>query len=78
MESALQVTEKVMEFIEGHLKEKITLEGISESVNISKYHLHRLFKAITGKRLMDYVRGRKLAMSIQDLSETDLRIIDIA
>jgi AraC family transcriptional regulator len=41
-------------------------------------HLHRIFKALTDKKLMNYVMSRKLASSIRELLNSNLRIIDIA
>jgi len=68
----------VINYIEENIKKDLTLEDISDSALLSKYHLHRIFKALTNKSLMGYVRGRKLTHSINDLLYTDLNIVDIA
>ncbi|MHC1683953.1 MAG: helix-turn-helix domain-containing protein [Clostridiaceae bacterium] len=68
----------VIEFIELNIKEEITLDDISNHVNLSKYHINRIFSAITHKKLMHYVKNRKLTQSIYDLLNTDLKIIDIS
>ncbi|NLM35939.1 MAG: AraC family transcriptional regulator [Clostridiales bacterium] len=65
-------------YIEENIKKKITLEDIAESLFISKYHFHRIFKLVTNKKLMEYVRMRKLSLSLNDLLYTDLKIQDIA
>ena len=70
--------EDVVELIEENLKNNLSLDEISERLCISKFHLHRLFKAITGMPLISYVRGRKLSSSINDLFDNSLNIIDIA
>lgn len=64
--------------IDKDIKRELDLDSISKKVGISKYHLHRLFKSITGKPLMSYVRGRRLSLSIKELLGTDLKIIDIS
>ncbi|MCX7710164.1 MAG: helix-turn-helix domain-containing protein [Clostridia bacterium] len=76
--NTLKRIENLIEYIEGNIKNNITLEIAAEHTGISKYHLHRIFKAITDKSLMEYVRNRKLARSIKELINTDLKIIDIA
>jgi AraC family transcriptional regulator len=73
--STLQHT---VDFIEENIRNKMTLDQISEKVNMSKYHLNRIFKAITGLQLMNYVRQRKLTCSACDLLNTQKKIIDIA
>lgn len=68
----------VIDYIEDNIREKLTLDDISQYANLSKYHLNRLFKAITRLKLMGYVRNRKLSQSIFDLLNTNLKVIDIA
>jgi AraC family transcriptional regulator len=65
-------------YIEDNLYKKITLDDIAVSCGMSKYHLHRMFKSLTGESLMEYVQSRKLSASISELKDTNKRIIDIA
>lgn len=69
---------RAVDAIERDIKLKLTLDSISKGVGLSKFHLHRLFKALTGRSLMAYVRGRKLSRSLNDLLNSELKIIDIA
>ncbi len=64
--------------IEDNLKTSLSLDEIAHKLSISKYHFHRIFRAITGKPLMTYVRERKLTNSLEDLLNDQLKIIDIA
>lgn len=70
--------ELCLNYIENTINQKITLDDISEYTNVSKFHLHRIFKSLTGQSLMDYVQSRKLTSSINELIDTNMRIIDIA
>lgn len=74
----VQQMKRIIDYIEDNIKERLTLEDLAGCVNLSKYHLHRIFKAVTGKPLMDYVRNRKLTCSLYELINTDLKVIDIA
>ncbi|KYZ75537.1 AraC family transcriptional regulator [Anaerosporomusa subterranea] len=65
-------------FTEANLANKISLDDVALHCGISKYHLHRLFKSLTGESLMEYVQSRRLSASINDLIHTKMRIIDIA
>ncbi len=78
MNKAQLIIEKSLTYVENHLKEKIVLEDIALNVGVSKYHLHRLFKSLTGETIISYATSRKLTSSIRELLATDLRIIDIA
>ena len=70
--------EEAVDIIENNLKEPLSLDDVSRRLHLSKYHLHRLFRSLTGQPMMSYVRGRRLSSSITELLETDLKIIDIA
>jgi AraC family transcriptional regulator len=73
-----EVVVKCINYIENNIYNKIVLDDIAVYSEISKYHLHRMFKALTGESLMEYVQGRKLSSSINELIHTNKRIIDIA
>lgn len=70
--------EYTVETIEQNLDRPFHLDELSKQVGISKYHLLRLFKSITDNSLMSYVRGRRLSLSLHDLINTDINILDIA
>jgi AraC family transcriptional regulator len=73
-----EIIARCIGYIEDNLHNKITLDDIAMSCGISKYHLHRLFKSLTGEPLMEYVQARKLSDSIFELKDTNKRIIDIS
>ena len=51
---------KVQDFIDTHLEAHFSLEILSEVSGFSKYHFHRIFKALTGETLNQYVQRIKL------------------
>lgn len=61
------IMKKTSTYIEDHLFQTLTLDDISAHVNLSKFHLLRLWKGITHTGLMEYVRRRRLALSLTDL-----------
>ena len=69
---------KVLSTIESHITDKLSVDSLSKEAYLSAPHLQRLFKLTTQQSLMDYVRGRKLACSLNELFDTDFRVIDIA
>ncbi len=63
----LEIIKETTSFIESNLLESLTLDNISENVNISKFHLLRIWKGATSTGLMEYVRRRRIAQSLSDL-----------
>ncbi|BBH24355.1 AraC family transcriptional regulator [Paenibacillus baekrokdamisoli] len=74
----IQAFDALFDYIEDHITEKLTLEVLADSVNISKYHLHRLIKSVSGQPLGEYVRARKLARSFEQLIHSSWKIIEIS
>lgn len=52
--------EAVLDHIEHHLSEDLSLEALAEHAAISPFHFHRLFLAWTGETLNRFVRRRRL------------------
>ncbi len=52
--------EKVIDFIEEHLDNKLDLETLATASHYSKYHLHRKFTDTVGMTIHDYVSRRQL------------------
>lgn len=73
-----EVLEECLFYIESNINNKISLDDISKHTGVSKYYLHRIFKALTGETLIDYIQARKLTSSINELIDSNMRIIDIA
>ena len=55
----------------------MTLESIAESFYMSKSHLSRLFKQLTGESFSDHLRKIRLEGACTMLSETDLTVEEI-
>ena len=70
--------EKVIDYIENNLSNKLDLDKISEAVHYSKYHLHRVFSNTVGMTIHDYVRRRQLTEAAKLLVFSDRPIIEIA
>lgn len=70
--------EAIIEYIETHLNEKLSLDTVATAVHYSKYHLSRLFFDTVGLHLNDYVKRRQLTEAAKLLIFSKKPIIDIA
>lgn len=74
----IEVIQKSIDYVETSLGERLTLQEIADAVYISPYHFSRIFKAIMGISMHEYIRRRRLSQAAEKLIATDLKIIDIA
>jgi AraC family transcriptional regulator len=70
--------QRAIDYIEEHLKEELPTEQIARAAYFSMWHFQRVFGAIVGLGVKEYVRKRRLTQAMRDLAETDRRIVDIA
>lgn len=69
----------VVDWIEAHLDEPLTLDAIAGRSGSSPYHFSRLFTARMGRSVMAHVRGRRLVKAGHRLvNDPDARLIDLA
>ncbi|WP_070970215.1 helix-turn-helix transcriptional regulator [Vibrio sonorensis] len=69
---------RIVDAIEQRLPRKLDLEELSNTLNVSRWHLQHEFKRFTGISVGRYYRLRLLTLAIEQVSNSDQRIIDIA
>jgi AraC family transcriptional regulator len=67
-----------IDYIESHLNEKISHEDLSSVSGYSVAHFYRIFKAMVGWSVMDYVRKRRLSKAVYALMTSSSSILEIA
>src|SRR5690348_4037625 len=69
----------VIEYIDRHLDENLDLATLADVAHFSAFHFHRLFHALIGEPLGDYVRRRRLELAaIRLRSQPDVPVLDVA
>lgn len=69
----------LQDYIEEHIEEAHTSEQLANISGFSKYHLHRVFKSMTGESIFEYASRNRLEQAASMLiARSDLSITDIA
>ena len=55
--------QRAIDFIEEHLTESIDYGDVAGQIYCSTYHFQRMFRAVTGYTLGEYIRFRRLSMA---------------
>ncbi|MDD3118156.1 MAG: AraC family transcriptional regulator [Victivallales bacterium] len=69
---------KVQMYIQKHLDRELELSELARVACFSPFHFHRIFGAMVGESVKEYIRRLRLEMSAGMLFYTDLAISDIA
>jgi AraC-like DNA-binding protein len=64
---------RTIEYIEANLDKNIHLELLAGKFALSKYHFHRIFKALIGEPPGRYIEKRRLSKAASELIETNKR-----
>lgn len=65
-------------FIETHLTEDLDIREIARYAYVSPFHFQRIFAALYGVGVGEYIRLRRLTLAGEELASTKARVIDIA
>jgi AraC-like DNA-binding protein len=68
----------VLEYIDQHYNENISLTQLANLANMSNQHFCRIFKSVTGKRPVDYMNYLRINKAVTFLSESNLNISEVA
>ncbi|MBP1919721.1 helix-turn-helix domain-containing protein [Youngiibacter multivorans] len=74
----VEAVQRMQNYIEDHLTERVTLADLSEAAHFSPWYSARLFKELTGLTPAEYIRRLKLSRSTLRLRDEACRIIDVA
>ena len=68
-----------MEFIENNLEQSIQLDDVARSSHFSAYHFHRIFHALVGETVNDYISRKRMERSARMLMfRAEMNITDVA
>lgn len=65
-------------YIEQHLETKVDYTALAKILNTDEYTMRRIFSALVGISLAEYIRQRRLSNAACDLLTKNWRIIDLA
>lgn len=65
-------------FIEDQLQDQLNVTDIAREAGFSAYHFQRLFHAVSGFTVQEYIRKRRLAEAAAMLRETKSNVLQIA
>lgn len=74
----LKQIQEGIDFIETHLESDIPLVDVARAAGMSQWHFQRIFKALTNETLKTYIRSRRFARALEQLTNTRLSMLDIA
>lgn len=73
-----ECVQKMIDYIERHLREDLTLNNVSSHIGYSPFYCSKAFHKQVGICMKDYIRLRRISSAALELRDTPKRILDIA
>ncbi|RCX18069.1 AraC family transcriptional regulator [Fontibacillus phaseoli] len=73
----LRLLRDAINYIEAHLQTEVVIDDVAKAALSSKYHFQRMFHALTGFTVTEYIRNRRLTLAAEELSGC-CKVIDTA
>lgn len=70
--------QKSIEYIEQNLSGTLDIEDIAAKAALSPFYYQRIFGALCGMNVGEYIRARRMTLAAQELARSDEKVIDIA
>lgn len=78
MQGWIEGFQESIDFMEQNLTEELDIEVIAGKAALSPFYYQRIFGALCGVTVGEYIRARRMTLAAQDLSREDVKVIDIA
>ena len=78
MQGWIEGFQESIDFIEQNLTEELDIEAIAGKAVLSPFYYQRIFGALCGMTVGEYIRARRMTLVAQELNGKDVKVIDIA
>ena len=78
MQGWIEGLQASIDFIEQHLDEPLDIEEIAGKAALSPFYFQRIFGAMCGLTVGDYIRARRMTLAAQELIRSEAKVIDVA
>lgn len=78
MDGRFEGIQKALDYVEANLTGELEIREIAKRACVSPFHFQRIFAALYGVTVGEYIRCRRLTLAGEELSGTHAKVIDIA
>ena len=78
MQGWIEGLQRSIDYIERHLTDEPDMEEIAGQAALSPFYYQRIFGALCGMTVGEYIRARRMSQAAQELARTNAKVIDTA
>ena len=70
--------QRAIDYIDENLCDELEISKIAARAYLSQFYFQRVFNAVCGMTVGEYIRNRRLSLAGEELSRSSIKVIDIA
>lgn len=74
----LEVFKESLNYIEDNLQSNLSVQDVAKHIYVSNFYFQRMFSAVTGINVGEYIRKRRLSLAAEELLNDETKVIDVA
>ena len=74
----MEEMQRSIDYMEQNLTETLDIKDIAEKAALSPFYYQRIFGALCGMTVGEYIRARRMTLAAQELAGSGIRVIDAA
>ncbi|WP_029231767.1 AraC family transcriptional regulator [Butyrivibrio sp. VCB2006] len=78
MQGWIEGFQESINYIEKNLTDELDIQDIADKAALSPFYYQRIFGALCGVTVGEYIRARRMTLAAQELSRKDVKVIDVA
>ncbi|MBQ7915756.1 MAG: AraC family transcriptional regulator [Firmicutes bacterium] len=78
MSTMVEGIQNALTYMEENLAQELSIKDIAEKAYMSEFYFQRIFGALCGFSVGEYIRNRRLALAAQELAAAESKVIDVA
>ena len=78
MQGWIEGIQASIDYMERHLCESLDIGEIAARAALSAFYYQRIFTALCGMTVGEYIRARRMTLAAQELAGTEAKVIDVA
>jgi len=78
MNNWIEGIQSAIEYMENNLTEDIKVKDVAEKAYVSEFHFQRIFSALCGISVGEYIRNRRMTLAAKELAAKETKVIDVA
>ena len=78
MQSWIEGFQESIDYMEEHMADELDIEAIAGKAALSPFYYQRIFGALCGLTVGEYIRARRMTLAAQELARAGTKVIDAA